>query len=130
MIPRFISPQFLRFVATGTANTVASYAVYVALLYVLPYLVAYTIAYACGIVLSYALMTRFVFRRPARWSTAVRFPLIYVVQYALGSGAIYLLVERAGITPWLAAALAIVLVVPTTFVLARWVFTSRASPQE
>ena len=129
MIRHVVSPEFLRFLATGTANTVASYALYVALLPVLPYLVAYTVAYAFGIVLSYALMTRFVFRRAARWSTAVRFPLIYVVQYGLGSGTIYLLVEHGRVAAWLAAAIAMIVVVPTTFLLARWLFV-RHAPHE
>jgi len=123
------SPQFLRFLLTGTANTVASYAVYFALLPVLPYLVAYAVAYALGILLSYALMTRFVFQRRARWSTAVRFPLIYVAQYGLGSATTYVLVEHAQVAPWLAAAIAIVIVVPATFLLARWLFARHGSHQ-
>lgn len=121
MISRLLTPEFLRFVVTGTVNTVASYAVYFLLLYALPYLVAYTIAYVLGIALSYLLMTRFVFRAPARWSTALRFPLVYVAQYALGSGTTYVLVEHAQVAPWLAAALTMLVVVPTTFVLAKLV---------
>jgi len=122
IIARLLAWPLVRFLASGTVNTLASYAVYLLLLQVMPYLLAYTIAYAFGIVLSYALMTRFVFRAPPRWSTAVRFPLIYVAQYALGSGTIYLLVERAHVAAWLAAALAMLVVVPSTFLLARLLF--------
>ena len=59
----------------------------------LPYLAAYAISYLLGIVLSYLLLTRFVFRAPPRLSTAVRFPLVYVAQYLLGSAVLALLVE-------------------------------------
>jgi putative flippase GtrA len=122
VIARLLTPEFRRFVVTGAVNTAASYALYFVLLQVVPYLVAYTIAYASGIILSYLLMARFVFRAPARWATALRFPLIYVAQYFIGSVTIYLLVEHAGVAPWLAAGIAMLIVVPTTFVLARLVF--------
>lgn len=117
-----VRAQFVRFLATGASNTVASYAVYLALLPFVHYLVAYTIAYLFGIGLSYALMTRFVFQTTARWSTALRFPLVYVVQYLLGSSIIHVLVAYAGVRPFLAALLAMIVTVPATFVLARVVF--------
>jgi len=122
VIARLLTPQFLRFLVTGTVNTAASYALYFVLLQVMPYLAAYTIAYVFGIALSYVLMTRFVFDARARWSTALRFPLVYLAQYGLGSTVIYVLVEHAGVAPWLAAALAMIVVVPTTYVLAKLLF--------
>lgn len=122
MIARLLTPEFLRFLVTGTINTAASYALYFVLLRVMPYLAAYTIAYVFGIALSYVLMTRFVFRARAGVGTALRFPLIYVAQYVLGSSIIYVLVEHAHLAPWLAALIAMIVVVPTTFVLARLLF--------
>jgi len=122
VIARHVTPQFLRFLVTGTLNTAASYGVYFLLLQVMPYLAAYTVAYVFGIALSYVLMTRFVFRAPAKLATAVRFPLVYVAQYVLGSAIVYALVEHARVPAWLAAAVAMVVVVPTTFVMARLVF--------
>ncbi|MDQ6621188.1 MAG: GtrA family protein [Pseudomonadota bacterium] len=122
MIARLLTPEFRRFLVTGAVNTAASYAMYFVLLQALPYLVAYTLAYASGIIFSYLLTARFVFRAPARWATALRFPLVYLAQYVIGSTTIYALVEHAGVTPWLAAVIAMLIVVPTTFLLARLVF--------
>ena len=85
-------PEFARFLFAGAVNTGISYAAYLLLLTVLPYLAAYAISYLLGIVLSYLLLTRFVFRAPPRLSTAVRFPLVYVAQYLLGSAVLALLV--------------------------------------
>ncbi len=123
---RGLGPQLLRFAASGAVNTALSYAVYLLLLPFLHYLVAYAIAYVAGIASSYVLMTTFVFRAPRRWSTAMRFPFIYVAQYLLGSGITYLLVEHAGVRPFAAALLAMVVVVPTTFVLARTLFRQQS----
>ena len=117
--------QFIRFVGTGVVNTAVGYGVYLALLSFLPYLVAYAIAYVVGIAFSYLLMTRFVFDAPRRWSTALRFPAVYIVQYLMNSAVIYVLVERFGVAPFAAALVAIALSVPVTFVLARTILRDR-----
>jgi putative flippase GtrA len=114
-----VPSQFVRFVGTGVVNTAVGYAIYVALLTFLPYLVAYAIAYVIGIAFSYFMMTRFVFDTPRRWSTALQFPAVYVVQYLMNSAVIYVLVEYFRVPPFAAALVAIVLSVPVTFVLAR-----------
>ena len=118
--------SFARFVLVGLINTAASYALFVALELVLPYVAAYAIAYVAGIVLSYLLNTGLVFRVPRRWSTFLRFPLVYVVQFALGSGIIVALVEGLAMSPRVAALLAIVATVPVTFLAARFVLRSSA----
>ena len=118
--------SFARFVLVGLINTAASYALFVALELVLPYVAAYAIAYVAGIVLSYLLNTGLVFRVPRRWSTFLRFPLVYAVQFALGSGIIVALVEGFAMTPRIAALLAIVATVPVTFLAARFVLRSSA----
>jgi len=111
--------EFGRFLVAGAVNTLASYAVYFVLLQFIPYLAAYTIAYLVGVVISYLLITRFVFRTPHRLATAVRFPLVCAAQYLIGSAVISLLVEGFGVQAWLAAIAAIVLSIPTSFLLSR-----------
>ena len=117
-------PQFARFIAAGAINTVASYAIFLALLQFAPYLVAYTIAYAIGIAISYLLMTRFVFATPPRLRTALRFPLVYVAQYLTGSAVIVVLVEAWGVSAPIAAIVAIVASIPVTFLLSRTILRS------
>ena len=111
--------QFARFVAAGAINTAASYAIYFLLLQFLPYLAAYTIAYVAGIVISYALLTRFVFHAPRRLSTALRFPLVYVAQYIVGSTVVVFLVEALNVRASIAALVAIVASIPVSFLLSR-----------
>ena len=118
-------PEFARFLFAGAINTGISYAAYLLLLTFLPYLAAYAISYLLGIVLSYLLLTRFVFRAPPRLSTAVRFPLVYVAQYLLGSAVLALLVEAFDIPASIAAIVAIVVSIPVTFQLSRMVLRDR-----
>lgn len=120
--PLKVTQQFVRFLVSGATNTAASYALYLVLLHFMHYLIAYAIAYAFGIALSFCLMTRFVFRAPATTSTLLRFPLVYVAQFALGSALIYGLVEGMEVRASIAAAIAIVIVTPITFLVARYVF--------
>jgi putative flippase GtrA len=118
--------SFARFLAVGVANTAASYALFVALELVLPYLAAYAIAYAAGILLSYVLNTGVVFRVRRRWSTFIRFPLVYVAQFLLGSTIIVVLVEHFALTARVAALLALIVTVPVTYLAARFVLRPKA----
>ena len=117
--------EFGRFLVAGAANTALSYALFLALERVMPYVVAYALAYVAGIVVSYLLNTALVFRVQRRWSSALRYPLVYVVQFLAGTGTVVLLVEAFGVAPWLAALAAIAVTVPITFVLSRAVLKSR-----
>ena len=62
--------------------------IFVVLLRFMPYLAAYTIAYIVGVLLSYFLLTTFVFHTRRRLTTALRFPLVYIAQYLTGSAVI------------------------------------------
>ena len=58
-------------------------------------------------------------RSPIRARTAAVYPAIYLVQYLVSAGLLHLLVERAGLGSRLAGFVAMVLVVPLSFVLNR-----------
>lgn len=111
--------EFVRYVVVGALNTLVAYALFVAAMRVIPYLVAYSGAYATGIALGYALQSRFVFRVPIRWRTALRFPVAYLVQYAAGAALLWLLVDSLGIARTVAALIVVAAVVPLGFVLNR-----------
>ncbi len=119
---KFFDGSVARFLLAGTLNTGATYAVYLLLLQVAPYAIAFSISFVAGILLSYALNARFVFRRRTAWHSFLRFPLIYLVQYLIAMLLVALCVERLGIAPWLAPLLCLVVTIPMTYVLARAVF--------
>lgn len=114
-----------RFLAAGGLNTVVTYLVYLALTHVIGYQIAYAIAYACGIVLSYWLNLRFVFKAEGNWRKFIRYPIVYAVQYGLSAVLLHVLVRDAGWRPALAPLVSIAATLPVTFVLSRWLLGDR-----
>lgn len=118
---RLAGSESVRFLIAGAINTVTSYVIYLALLHAIGYLPAYSAGYAAGVVVSYFLNTRFVFRTAPRLSSFVRFPLVYVAQYLLGGLLLWLGVDVLGIPRELALAFSIAVTVPFTFFASRFV---------
>jgi putative flippase GtrA len=125
---RFTSGEFVRFLLCGGANTLITYAAYLACLLIMPYLVAYTVTYVAGVVLSYYLNARFVFRQPLSLARAFQFPLVYLLQYTMGICLLYLLVKVLGTSEKLAPILVILLTLPVTFLLSKVIVGGRQGP--
>ncbi len=117
--------SFARFITAGTANTLATYLLYIVLALILPYPIAYTCAYMAGIGLSYYLNTRFVFQTQMRLASAAGYPLVYLAQYLLGILLLGLLVERIGINRFFAPVIVIVASIPFTYVLSRLIIRGK-----
>ena len=111
--------QALRFLFAGAVNTIATYAIYLALLTLFNYTLAYTIAYLAGIVISYLLNTTFVFRVTRTAANMATFPLVYLVQYLLGALVLNIAVRWMGISDRFALIASIVVTIPVTFFLSR-----------
>lgn len=111
--------EFASFVFWGAVNSLTSYLIYAVLLRVLPYLAAYSIAYFTGILLSYFLNSRFVFRQELQLRKALKYPLVYVVQYVLGAASLYFLVHFLNLNKLLAPLVVMAMLVPITFLLSR-----------
>ena len=121
---RRMAGEFLRYLIMGGTNTIVAYAIYLLLLHWMRYEIAYSIGYAVGIVMAYALSAMFVFRQPMRKRSAMRFPLVYLAQFLISLGLLRLAVEVIHIPQWLALGFAVVLTIPVTFFLSRWVLHS------
>ena len=118
---RRITGEFLRFLIMGGVNTFAAYVVYLLLLHWMRYELAYTIGYAVGIAMAYVLSAWFVFRTPMQKRSAARFPFVYLAQFLVSLGLLKIAVEIIQIAPWLALGFAVILTIPVTFLLSRWV---------
>ena len=117
--------EFVRFLGVGSFNTIFGYGLYWAMLAIVPYTAAYTLSYVIGVFISYLLNCRFVFQRKPTGSGALRFPLIYVIQYLFGISLLAFCVEKLHWDRRLAAAAVVACSVPITFVLARWIIKPR-----
>ena len=118
---RFIEREPVRYVLAGGLNTVTTYAAYLVLLPLIGYATAYSVTYVGGIFFAYYLSARFVFRRPLRWRHAVQYPLVFVLQYGLGITLMTAFIEGLHLHAEYVPALVIVITLPFTFWLARWI---------
>ncbi|APO97330.1 GtrA family protein [Xanthomonas vesicatoria] len=117
--------SFVRFLISGGINTVATYAAYLALLQATSYKVAYTVAYVFGIVIAFFINRLFVFRTHRGWRSLLMFPFVYLAQYLVSLAVVFAWVEHLGFSVALAPIVAILVTVPLTFLLSRFVFGRR-----
>lgn len=116
--------NFLRFLASGAVNTLASYAMYLVLLQVFTYRCSYAIAFSIGIVMAYLLNRYFVFRSPSGRLGPIFVTLIYLGQFAIGMGLVSAWVQWLNGPVALAPFFSVVLTLPVTFFLNRKVFNT------
>ena len=117
--------EFAGFGLVGAANTMATYAIYAVLLLLFPYKIAYSLAYASGILISYCLNSRLVFREPVSLLKFIKYPIVYVVQYILGIVVLYVAIDILDFNQWLAPLVVIAISLPVTFVLSRLIIKGR-----
>lgn len=117
---KIIRWEFARFLLAGATNTLLSYLLYLFLLEFLAYLLAYSVAYCIGIAISYFLNVYFVFNKRASLASFAKFPIVYVIQYCLGAGMLWLFVDRAGMAPAIAMIGVIIVTIPVTFLASRF----------
>ncbi|GAF68111.1 unnamed protein product, partial [marine sediment metagenome] len=120
-IKALLSHPFVKFVIAGGINTGVTYLIYLFVLLFTSYPVAFTVSYVAGIVIAYPLNSLFVFRVRLSLKKSLQFPIVYLVQYGLNMGLLYLFIDLAGLAEKIAPLLAIVIVVPITFLMIRFV---------
>lgn len=112
--------HLIKFLIGGGINTAFTYGLYFGLQVSLPYQLAYALAFAAGIVFSYWFNATIVFKTRISWKGFFTFPLVYVMQYLLSAVLLSVFVERFSIPQSIAPLAVIVLTIPITFGLTRW----------
>lgn len=120
-----LKKQALAFAITGTLSTTFMYLLYLGLNKFLSFQLSYLIGFSASVVALYFMNTFFVFKSPPSWKAFWKFPLIYVLQYAVSAFSLEFMV-RFGISETLAPILAVILLLPLTFVLNRLVLTKKS----
>jgi len=125
LLKKFMTNAFLQFVMVGALNTVITYLIYITLLLYVPYMFAYSISYLVGIFIAYFLNTTIVFKTQTNLKSFFQFPLVYVVQYLINIYFLQLLIEHFGMNDKLAPIVTIIISIPITFILSKFVLTGR-----
>ena len=116
--------ELVSFLVAGAFNTILSYLLYCFLLDFFGYIFAYSLSYIIGIVISYFLNVYFVFKSNSSFSSFIKFPVVYVTQYFLGIGILWLFVDRLGVAPLIGLVVVSVTTIPITFYISRFVLKS------
>jgi len=120
---KILQGEFARFLLAGATNTLLSYLLYLFLLEFLVYMLAYSAVYCLGIASSYFLNVYFVFKKRTSFASFIMFPVVYMIQYCVGLGVLWLMVDRFGISPAIAMIGVVVITIPVTFLASRFVLT-------
>lgn len=108
-----------RFLAAGAANTAITYVLYVVLLRVTSYTYAYTTAFFAGVFIAYIFQSKYVFRVILSWRKFSAFPLVYAVQYIVGTLTLRCLVEWQLLPALAAFPITLFITVPLGYVMSR-----------
>ncbi len=114
--------EFPRFVIAGAVNTGVTYVIYLILLLLMPYFWAYSVAYVAGIAIGYGLNSWWVFRTAPGMRTVAVYPLTYALNYLIGVGLLWLLVEIIEISEELAPLIVVGISVPAMYFLTKAAF--------
>ena len=125
---RLLAAESTRFVIAGGFNTIVSWLIYVAMLIVMSYEWAFTASYILGVVLAYYVSSIFVFRESLNWKKAIRFPSVYIVQYAVGLATLHALIEWFDVPAALAPWPALVVTLPISFLMSRYIIKDPGRP--
>ena len=121
--------EFITYLFTGSANTAFTYFVYGTFVFIgANFLLANLIAWTAGVVLSFILSSRFVFRKNASLSRFLKFAMSNVLGLLISNITLGTLIVGFGANPYLAPLVAIPLVVISNFVTQKYfVFSGRES---
>lgn len=117
--------KWLAFVAGGAINSAVTFVIYQLVLIFLDYWIAFTIAFALGIAFSLFYNAKAVFGASVNASRAIRFCLLYLVQYGVSLGLLSCLVDGFDISAIVAPFFVMAAIVPCTFYAQRLIFSTR-----
>ena len=115
--------EVIKFVIVGGMNTLNYYIVYLCLLKLLEvnYLVSHISGFIISFVISYYLNCYFVYKVTPTWSKFLKFPLTQVVNRGMQTLLLYIFVQWFGISSVIAPFAGLIITIPITFVLSKYI---------
>jgi len=119
--------QWIRFLVGGGINTAFTYGIYLILMLFVHYQIAYLIAYIVGVVFAYWFNAVIVFKVPLSWKGLFSYPIIYIIQYTISAFLLNIFVETLQIDKTFAPLMIIIIMIPLTYVLNKYVLLISSS---
>ncbi|MEY3220163.1 MAG: hypothetical protein RIT27_1520 [Pseudomonadota bacterium] len=121
MIANIRFQKWIKFLIGGGINTAFTYAIYLALMLFVHYQMAYLIAYVAGVIFAYWFNAIMVFKVPLSWKGLFSYPIIYIIQYTISAFLLDFFVETLQIDKTFAPLIIVVLMIPLTYVLNKYI---------
>ncbi|HCU8497491.1 TPA: flippase GtxA [Staphylococcus aureus] len=115
--------EILKFIIVGGINTLNYYVVYLLLLKLLhiEYMISHITGFLVAFVISYYLNCYFVYRVKPTWRKFISFPITQIVNVSLQTVLLYVFVSRLNLPAEIAPFAGLVITIPITFVLSKWI---------
>lgn len=123
-MPRTVS-QGIRYLVSGAANSVLTFALYQLLIIIVPYQLAYTLSFVAGIAFAARVNAQYVFSSRLTSNTALRFGAFYLLLYVFGLSITVALIEYLDFHERLAPLATVVLLLPVGFIGSRYLLSDR-----
>nr|WP_263314727.1 GtrA family protein [Mammaliicoccus sp. Marseille-Q6498] len=119
--------EIFRFIIVGGINTINYYWIYLLLLKLmhLNYLFSHITAFILSFVISFYLNCYFVYKVQPTLKKFVQFPITQVVNMGLQTLLLYIFVQWLNISEVLAPFAGLIITIPITFVLSRWILVDK-----
>ncbi len=78
-----------------------------------------------GILISYGLNAKFVFRSTVDMGSLNKFIVLYLTQYFMGLELLIVLIDYVDVSTWIAPLFVVAVTVPVTFIFSRYIFTKK-----
>ena len=120
-LPARFDSSLVRHIAAGSFNTALSFAIYVgAVQSGLHYTIANAIAWAVSLIIAFLLASTYVFRKPIEYARFPPFVLSNIASLILSTAMLFMLVNAFAVSPLIASAIVIPIVVVVNFCAARY----------
>lgn len=116
---KYMNKEFSKFILVGVTNTVVTYIIYLVFLQFFEYNIAYGISYLSGIAISFILNGTYVFKTQLTIVKALKYPIVYIVQYLINFTVLNVLIKYIYINEMIAPLLVIIISIPITFTLSK-----------
>ncbi|HCN60970.1 MULTISPECIES: GtrA family protein [Mammaliicoccus] len=119
--------EIFRFIIVGGINTINYYWVYLLLLKVLDinYLISHISGFIISFIISFYLNCYFVYHVQPTFKKFIQFPITQVVNMGLQTLLLYIFVQWLHLNETFAPFIGLVITIPITFVLSKWILVDK-----